>query len=487
MVIQKRPFFRYNALMSAISQEELQTAVHAALVQWGKPFDNEAAPLAELLLVQNQLTANEGERPFDLKHAVDHLLLETVERLAEQDATSAAVLQGRFLDGKITRQVAQEMHASIDQVNRWQRTAIDMLTQIIYQQEHKLRTELTQQLEASLPPAPYSQFFGFAETQQTIVARLAQPSAPWIIVLTGIGGIGKTSLADAVVRDVLPSLAFKQLCWLRVESQQFSGEPLSPEHAYQAFLSALTAALWPGKPHGESGAQLESRLSQKLKAEPHLIIIDNLETTAHVDTFARKLLAFTEPTRFLLTSRARPSGETAVYIQPLHELPFTDAEALLRHHAQVTGLTELADADTDTLQAIYQVTGGNPLALKLVVSLTAVLPLPQILTDLNENRVGPIENLYRHIYWETWQTLTSAAQTLLQAMPLVASSGACPEQMQAFSGLDDNDFWTAVRELTARSLLEVQGTLQERRYGIHRLTDTFLQTEIIGWPDLLDA
>jgi hypothetical protein len=487
MVIQKRPFFRYNALMSAITQEELQTAVHAALVQWGKPLDNEPAPLAQLLLVQNQLAADEGERPFGLKYAVDRGLLEAVERLAEQDATAAAVLQGRFLDGKITRQVAQEMHASIDQVNRWQRAAIETLTQLLYQQEYKLRAELIHQLEASLPPAPYSQFFGFAETKQTIMAQLVQTSAPWIVVLTGIGGIGKTSLADAVVREVLPSLAYKQLCWLRVESQQFSGEPFPPERTYQALLSALAAALWPDSIPGDSAAHLETRLGQKLRADPHLIVIDNLETTAHVDYFARKLLAFTEPTRFLLTSRARPSGETAVYTQPLHELPFTDAEALLRHHAQVTGLSELADADTDTLQAIYQVTGGNPLALKLVVSLTAVLPLPQILTDLNENRVGPIENLYRHIYWEAWRTLTPPAQTLLQAMPLAASSGASPEQMQAFSGLDADDFWAAVRELTARSLLEVQGTLQERRYGIHRLTDTFLQTEIIGWPDLLDA
>ncbi len=149
--------------------------------------------------------------------------------------------------------------------------------------------------------------------------------------------------------------------------------------------------MWPGGSQGESDAQLENRLAKRLKAAPHLIIIDNLETTAHVDYFASKLLAFTEPTRFLLTSRARPSGETAVYSHTLHELPFTDAEALLRHHAHLIGLTELAEADTDTMQAIYQVTGGNPLALKLVVSLTAVLPLPQILTDLNKNRAGPIE------------------------------------------------------------------------------------------------
>ena len=68
-------------------------------------------------------------------------------------------------------------------------------------------------------------------------------------------------------------------------------------------------------------------------------------------------------------------------------------------------------------------------------------------------------------------------------MTLVAESGALPEQMQAICGLDEDGFWTAVHELVARSLLEVQGTLQERRYGIHRLTETFLRREIIHWSD----
>ncbi len=131
--------------MTAITQEELQTAVHAALVQWGKPFDNEAAPLAELLLVQNQLAAHESKRPFGINYAIDRVLLDCIGILAVQDETSADVLQRRFLDGKITRQVAQDMHASIDQVNRWQRIAIDALTQLLFHQENKFRSELTHQ------------------------------------------------------------------------------------------------------------------------------------------------------------------------------------------------------------------------------------------------------------------------------------------------------------------------------------------------------
>jgi hypothetical protein len=250
--------------------------------------------------------------------------------------------------------------------------------------------------------------------------------------------------------------------------------------------SSLAAQVWPGSQRSEPLEQLEKRLCQALKTTPHLVVVDNLETTTHVDYVAAKLLAFTEPSRFLLTSRARPSGKTAVYIHSLQELPFNDAAALLRQHARITGLEELSEADDQTMAAVYEVTGGNPLALKLVVSLTAVLPLPQILADLSKSRVGPIEDLYRHIYWQTWRTLTPPAQNLLQAMPLAAASGALPEQMQAMSELDDDDFWAAIRELTTRSLLEVQGTIQDRRYGIHRLTETFLHTEIIRWPEMLE-
>ncbi len=462
----------------------LQSAVHAALINWGKPTEEDLEPLTQLLLVQNHLKTEQNTLPFALRHAVDQVMLTCLELLAEQDEISARVLQRRFVDDKITRQVAQEMYASPDQVNRWQRTAFHQLTQIVYQQERQCRAEVIQARESGLPPAPYDRFFGYSQACQALQERLAATAVPWIVVITGIGGIGKTSLADFVVREALPALAYEQLLWLRVDHQPLSGEPRPPEQAYEALLALLAAQVWPQKAAGESAADLENQLAKKLKAEPHLIIIDNLETTAHIDYFISRLAAFTEPSRFLLTSRARPSGETAVYIHSLQELAPADAAALLCHHAEMIGLAELAEADEGTIEAIYQVTGGNPLALKLVVSLTAVLPLPQILADLSANRSGPIEDLYRHIYWEAWRTLTPPAQQLLQAMPLVSATGALPEQMQVISGLDDDDFWTAVRELSTRSLLEVQGTIQERRYGIHRLTQTFLQTEIIHWPDI---
>ena len=165
------------------------------------------------------------------------------------------------------------------------------------------------------------------------------------------------------------------------------------------------------------------------------------------------------------------------------ELSENDAFSLIRSHAQETGILGLDTANGADFADIYAVTGGNPLALKLVVGLLDVLPLPRILPGLKKGQSGPIEDLYRHIYWQTWQVLSEPARMLLQAMPIVAGSGALPDYLQAASRLSEAQLWPAIQELRQRSLLEVRGTIQEKRYGIHRLTETFLRTEIIHWPE----
>ena len=163
---------------------------------------------------------------------------------------------------------------------------------------------------------------------------------------------------------------------------------------------------------------------------------------------------------------------------------FTDLATGRTYHAQDIGISTVSEASDEELGSIYQLTGGNPLALKLVVSLLDVLPLGQIRTNLLQNKSGPLEGMYRQIYRQTWQTLSPEARTLLQAMPLVAEAGALPDYLQAISTLSDSQFWPAIQELRNRSLLEVRGNLLEKRYGIHRLTATFLQSDITHWyPD----
>ncbi len=461
----------------------LQPAIHKSLSTWGELSSTEEELLGFLLLVRARRESHgTSSNPLELRRATNEVLLDAIEQLAVQDEREADILRFRFMEGRITRHVAYKVHASTDQVNRWQRSAISNLTQIVYGQEIALRDQRRLDLESSVPAPPYSRLFGFESAQGEIADQLVRGDGAWIVAIIGIGGIGKTSLADAAVRDTIDSLTFDKILWSRVNARTLSGERREPEECFERLLTDLAQQLWPSTPLATM-AEIQQRLRLTLREKPHLVVIDNLVSTTMTKFILERVRELTNPSKFLITSRSRPTISASVYFVSLEELPLNEAGNLLRYHAKAIGLAELAEATNPVIESIYNLTGGNPLALKLVTSLTTVLPLASILSDLEATRPGPIEDLYRYIYWESWRTLSSDAQALLQAMPLVAESGALPDQMKEISSLVDNAFWPAVTELITRSLLEVRGSIHDRRYGIHHLTDSFLRTDIIHWTD----
>ena len=165
------------------------------------------------------------------------------------------------------------------------------------------------------------------------------------------------------------------------------------------------------------------------------------------------------------------------------ELSKEDTFSLIRQQARLRGQNDLAEASEDKLQVIYDVAGGNPLAIKLVVGLTDVYPLTSILADLKKAKTREVSDLYIQIYWYAWNSLSEHGQALLEVMPMVSMIGVTPEKLSVMSGLEEEKLWLAISELVNRSLLDVRGTTWERRYTIHRLTESFLFTEIIRWPE----
>src|SRR5690606_17980182 len=116
----------------------------------------------------------------------------------------------------------------------------------------------------------------------------------------------------------------------------------------------------------------------------------------------------------------------AVYSLPVSQLSLEAAEALLRGYAHDSGVRVVEEATPADIQSIYNVVGGNPLALKLVVTLLNTLPLPQVLSELTRGSHQDVANMYRRIYKQAWQLLSHQARTLLQAMPLVSETGGDP-------------------------------------------------------------
>ena len=64
-------------------------------------------------------------------------------------------------------------------------------------------------------------------------------------------------------------------------------------------------------------------------------------------------------------------------------------------------------------------------------------------------------------------------------MPL--AQGGKLEQLISLSELEVEEVERGLEQLVNLSLVEVRGDIDERRYYIHRLTETFLLDEVIKW------
>lgn len=464
--------------MHPLTRDHLHTGIQAALHAWRDLAGDAANLLEELLLVQLE-RASMSSSPTTRRLATNQVLMQGLDMLKQQNPVGADILSLRFMDEETVLMVARKLDLSEDQVKRRQREAITDLTGVIWEQETAVRQQRAHQLQAQLMPADYTHLFGIEASSQQLLTHLQQSASPWVIAVVGIGGIGKTALADQVTRQIIPHFIYEQVIWVQVDP----AESHPPDETYAQLLAQLAEKLNLRLSPQATGEQRHNQLRQMLKSSPYLIVIDNLESGADVAFMVDRLNDLANPSKFLLTSRVRPPVSASVLSLALAEMPLADSATFIRHQAQTIGLPDLAAAPPEELQRIYEVTGGNPLAIKLVVGLTAVYPLPRILADLKEARSQEIEQLYRRIYWQAWHSLSPHSQTLLEMMPMTAAIGATPEQLQAMSQLDESKLWSAIGELVNRSLLELRGNAWERRYTIHRLTESFLYTEIIHWPE----
>lgn len=466
--------------MSVTRETPLHEIIHQAFRAWHQPEGTSENLLDFLLLTREKINVLGKNAPLSARAATNEVLLEALQELAKKDELGAQILRMRFLNQHSLIKTGYQLNLSPDQISRQQAKALMAITRIVEQQEAHCRQEKLSALEIQLPPPTYAQLFGFENAQTRLGEVLQNPEAPYLIALTGLGGLGKTALARATVKALLATMPFFALIWLRAEAEHPLHTQTTPHLTFEELCGQLDRQLFPEAP---PIANPWPRVRRQLKANPYLIVIDNLESELETNYLFTQLHDLGEPSKILITSRTRPPGLSGVFFLPLDELAPPEAWALLRHQARLTGLGELAEAPETVLDKIYATVGGNPYALKMVVGLAHVLPLPKILADLPVGKARQIEKMYTHIYLRVWQTLAPHSRTLLQAMPLVAHTGADLDYLGVISGLQEEALLLALQELTARSLIEPRGTMLEKRYGIHRLTETFLRTEIIHWPE----
>lgn len=339
-------------------------------------------------------------------------------------------------------------------------------------------------LPLHFPGKTYQRLIGRSRELDQLLGALREPERRPIIAVAGLGGIGKTALVQEAMEQAWREGLFEHIVWTSAKTERFIGEGTRPTEVSDYSLEQLWDTI---------GRQCERRdiakmpSDQKPGAVKHLlmthhvlVVLDNLETIPDSDAFVDQVFQLLGQSKLLITSRHQVRHER-VFTLDLSGLYEQESVAFLREDSEERGITLVARAKPEELLDIHQVTGGAPLAMKLVVGQASRWPLERVLANLKAAQfAGPNYDFYRFIFKQSWDMLAAEAQNVLVSMSVFdLTNGSTENALQRVSQLDVDTVRQALDQLLLLSLVDVPGDLGERRYTLHSLTHYFILSDIV--------
>ena len=332
-------------------------------------------------------------------------------------------------------------------------------TEALYQRIIALR----QQPTVLHLPAPTTTLVG-RERELVALTKLLATDDCRLIAITGMGGMGKTSVAMALAarhaRYFLDGVFFI---------------PLSGLESEVLLETAVSNTLNLPIPPGTNPRQ---HLCRQLADKEMLLILDNAEQLlTAVTSLTQALLQAAPALKIVITSREKPRLR-ATNVFALMGLSETAAIALFAQNARrIRHDFVLADVHSSVL-ALCDLVGGSPLAIELAAAQLDTATCIELASDLRHTiaelevdfeDMPPRHRSLRAMFLHSWQLLNSAEQAGLAALSAFHDgfTGDAAQKIGAIAPV-------TLRALMAKSLLHQQNG----RYSLHHLVREFAREQL---------
>jgi predicted ATPase/DNA-binding winged helix-turn-helix (wHTH) protein len=337
---------------------------------------------------------------------------------------------------------------------------------------------------ASNLPAAWTRLIGRDIAIQRVCDLLG---AYRVVTLTGVGGIGKTSLALEVARVAFPDFAGD--VWF-VELVGLSDPALVP--------SAIGATL--GIEVGATDPSPET-IARAIGSNRTLILLDNCEHV--IDTAADTVETITRlcsQVSILTTSREilRIDGECVYQVQPL-DVPSDEAPVAtdFRHGAVELFLTRQQSLDETQRQppedlrkvaAICRRLDGIPLAIELAAARATTLGVDHVLAHLDERfklltegrrTAQPKHKTLRATLDWSYELLPEREQRLFRLLALFPAGFTLEAAVAILPEVDDRTVIELVDHLIAKSLIVLDRTERASRWRMLETTRAYALDRLI--------
>lgn len=269
--------------------------------------------------------------------------------------------------------------------------------------------EMFQLLEKSA--LPIASFVASFDARKRLIGRerfvssirdtLIDDTMYFIVGIDGMGGIGKSAIAEQVAQDCKDADYFERVVEINFSDRSALFTSLGQTMSFDVVLNEIAKSL------NQKDLILLRDQNEKIKAikklfqqASTLIVLDNLDSAGPDQTpIITGLSELCPPAKALLTSRHRFLGST--YRIPLEGFEEIEAKEFLLFMAQQTNIERIRMAKPHELTSIIAATGGSPLALKVVVGQLSRHPFETVLRHLKNvqpistrNELDEYYNLY---------------------------------------------------------------------------------------------
>ncbi len=267
-----------------------------------------------------------------------------------------------------------------------------------------------------LPSKSYRELLGRQSNIDNIMSALLDKTGRRIVSIDGIGGIGKTALAQEIAKRSL-SHGFSDVVWLTAAEREGS-----VRMTFESVLDGIAIQLEDSSLLKLEGETRLSKTRELLLQKKALIILDNMETAAEPQqTISDRLFSVIGSSKALLTSRHRfRSSGNDVYAIHLAGIDKEASFTLVKDTALEKNIPHVLDVTIEDLEPIIDVVGNSqsgysPLALKFMVGQLMEYDPKTIITYMTRVQISsdPNDLTYNADFNKFWSSIFAKSSRLM--------------------------------------------------------------------------
>ena len=312
-------------------------------------------------------------------------------------------------------------------------------------------------IKHNVPQPDYINFIGRDDEIKKLLNLLDVNNRSWIVVIDGVGGVGKSALALEIAHHYirlynngLDNNFFDAIIWVSAKTSHLTADGIKPK--YQAIntikdiYTTIENTLESNFSNNFNKHEYYIYINKILTKQRTLIIVDNLETIddPQVDEFLRDLPS---PTKCIVTTRHRID---VAYPIRLTGLPKNDGYYLIEQECRKKGVA----ISSDDIDLLYKRTGGLPLA---IVWCIAQVAYGYDIKDIFYRLGNPNSDIIKFSFEQSLSAIKNKPPHLLLII-ISLSSSINREQLFSISGLSKLDCDEGLVSLEKLSLINKKGS-----------------------------